>query len=169
MPIPRTLQMAMSGLQDVGGIRLHAVDRLAVPEPAWRGSTGCGVVAPNIIAAAEPSSCRASPICQEWLGEQVPEVKSVTAHGARPRSNPDEHSTDGNCDTVSVDHHRRERASTDPSANTLIVYSSDHGLAQLYQLRGRIGPLRPRAYAYLTMPAGASRGLFDKRLQVLAA
>ena len=41
-----------------------------------------------------------------------------------------------------------------PSANTLIVYRSDRfGLAQLYQLRGRVGRAKTRAYAYLTMPA----------------
>src|SRR3982750_3813769 len=57
-----------------------------------------------------------------------------------------------------------------PSANTLIVYRSDRfGLAQLYQLRGRVGRSKNRAYAYLTMPS--DRSITDaaaKRLQVLA-
>jgi transcription-repair coupling factor (superfamily II helicase) len=57
-----------------------------------------------------------------------------------------------------------------PSANTLIVYRSDRfGLAQLYQLRGRVGRAKTRAYAYLTMPATRSiTEAAHKRLQVLA-
>jgi transcription-repair coupling factor (superfamily II helicase) len=57
-----------------------------------------------------------------------------------------------------------------PSANTLIVYRSDRfGLAQLYQLRGRVGRSKTRAYAYLTMPADRSiTEAAQKRLQVLA-
>ena len=57
-----------------------------------------------------------------------------------------------------------------PSANTLIIYRSDRfGLAQLYQLRGRVGRAKTRAYAYLTMPADRSiTEAAQKRLQVLA-
>jgi transcription-repair coupling factor (superfamily II helicase) len=57
-----------------------------------------------------------------------------------------------------------------PSANTLIVYRSDRfGLAQLYQLRGRVGRSKTRAYAYLTMPADRSiTEAAQKRLEVLA-
>jgi transcription-repair coupling factor (superfamily II helicase) len=57
-----------------------------------------------------------------------------------------------------------------PSANTLIVYRSDRfGLAQLYQLRGRVGRAKTRAYAYLTMPADRSiTEAAQKRLHVLA-
>jgi transcription-repair coupling factor (superfamily II helicase) len=57
-----------------------------------------------------------------------------------------------------------------PSANTLIVYRSDRfGLAQLYQLRGRVGRSKSRAYAYLTMPANRSiTEAAQKRLQVLS-
>ena len=57
-----------------------------------------------------------------------------------------------------------------PSANTLIVHRADRfGLAQLYQLRGRVGRAKTRAYAYLTMPADRSiTDAAEKRLQVLA-
>ena len=57
-----------------------------------------------------------------------------------------------------------------PSANTLIVHRADRfGLAQLYQLRGRVGRSKARAYAYLTMPADRSiTEAAQKRLQVLA-
>ena len=57
-----------------------------------------------------------------------------------------------------------------PSANTLIVHRSDRfGLAQLYQLRGRVGRSKTRAYAYLTLPADRSiTEAAQKRLQVLA-
>ena len=57
-----------------------------------------------------------------------------------------------------------------PSANTLIVHRADRfGLAQLYQLRGRVGRAKTRAYAYLTTPATRTvTEAADKRLQVLA-
>ena len=57
-----------------------------------------------------------------------------------------------------------------PSANTLVVYRADRfGLAQLYQLRGRVGRSKSRAYAYLTMPADrAITETAQKRLQVLS-
>ncbi len=57
-----------------------------------------------------------------------------------------------------------------PTANTLIVHRSDRfGLAQLYQLRGRVGRAKTRAYAYLTMPATRTiTEAAQKRLQVLA-
>ena len=57
-----------------------------------------------------------------------------------------------------------------PSANTLIVHRADRfGLAQLYQLRGRVGRAKTRAYAYFTTPATRTvTEAADKRLQVLA-
>ena len=177
-PIPRTLQMAMSGLRDLSVIQTPPVDRLAVrtyvsPWDAvvvreallrehFRGGQSFFVV-PRIADL---------PDIEEWLREQVPEVKFVTAHGQMSAGQVEERMSafydrkyDVLLSTTIV-----ESGLDIPSANTLIVYRSDRfGLAQLYQLRGRVGRSKTRAYAYLTMPADRSitEGA-QKRLQVLA-
>ncbi len=177
-PIPRTLQMAMSGLRELSVIQTPPVDRLAVrtyvtPWDAvvireallrehYRGGQSFFVV-PRIADL---------PDMEEWLREEVPEVKAVTAHGQMSASEVEERMSafydrkyDVLLSTTIV-----ESGLDIPSANTLVVHRADRfGLAQLYQLRGRVGRSKARAYAYLTtapdrqMTEGA-----EKRLQVLA-
>jgi transcription-repair coupling factor (superfamily II helicase) len=112
------------------------------------------------------------PNIEEWLREQVPEVKFITAHGQMSAGQVEERMSafydrkyDVLLSTTIV-----ESGLDIPTANTLIVYRSDRlGLAQLYQLRGRVGRSKTRAYAYLTMPATRSiTEAAQKRLQVLA-
>ena len=177
-PIPRTLQMAMSGLRDLSVIQTPPVDRLAIRtyvapwDPVvvreallrehFRGGQSFFVV-PRIADL---------PAIEEWLQEQVPEVKAVTAHGQMSAGQVEERMSafydrkyDVLLSTTIV-----ESGLDIPTANTLIVHRSDRfGLAQLYQLRGRVGRAKVRAYAYLTMPA--DRSITEgaaKRLQVLA-
>jgi transcription-repair coupling factor (superfamily II helicase) len=177
-PIPRTLQMAMSGLRDLSVIQTPPVDRLAVRtyvtpfdgvvlreallREHFRGGQSFFVV-PRVADL---------PQIEEWLSEQVPEVKAVTAHGQMSATQVEERMSafydrkyDVLLSTTIV-----ESGLDIPSANTLIVYRSDRfGLAQLYQLRGRVGRAKTRAYAYLTMPADRSiTEAAQKRLQVLA-
>ena len=177
-PIPRTLQMAMSGLRDLSVIQTPPVDRLAVRtyvtpfdgvvlreallREHHRGGQSFFVV-PRIADLADT---------EEWLREQVPEVKFVTAHGQMSPSQVEERMSafyDQKYDVL-VSTTIVESGLDIPSANTLIVYRSDRfGLAQLYQLRGRVGRAKTRAYAYLTMPATRSiTEAAHKRLQVLA-
>ena len=161
-PIPRTLQMAMSGLRDLSVIQTPPVDRLAIRtyvtpfdgvvlreallREHFRGGQSFFVV-PRVADL---------PQIEEWLAEQVPEVKVVTAHGQMSATQVEERMSafydrkyDVLLSTTIV-----ESGLDIPSANTLIVYRSDRfGLAQLYQLRGRVGRAKTRAYAYLTMPA----------------
>jgi transcription-repair coupling factor (superfamily II helicase) len=177
-PIPRTLQMAMSGLRELSVIQTPPIDRLAVrtyvtPWDAvvlreallrehYRGGQSFFVV-PRIADL---------PNMEEWLREQVPEVKFVTAHGQMSAGQVEERMSafydrkyDVLLSTTIV-----ESGLDIPSANTLIVHRADRfGLAQLYQLRGRVGRSKTRAYAYLTMAADRSitEGA-QKRLQVLA-
>ena len=177
-PIPRTLQMAMSGLRELSVIQTPPVDRLAVrtyvtPWDAvvmreallrehYRGGQSF-LVAPRIADL---------PDLEKWLGEEVPEVKAVTAHGQMSPTEVEERMSafydkkyDVLLSTTIV-----ESGLDIPSANTLIVHRADRfGLAQLYQLRGRVGRSKTRAYAYLTTPPNQSltEGA-DKRLQVLA-
>ena len=177
-PIPRTLQMAMSGLRELSVIQTPPVDRLAVRtyvtpfdgvvlreallREHFRGGQSLFVV-PRVADL---------PNIEEWLREQVPEVKFITAHGQMSATEVEERMSafydrkyDVLLSTTIV-----ESGLDIPSANTLIVYRSDRfGLAQLYQLRGRVGRSKARAYAYLTMPADRSiTEAAQKRLQVLS-
>lgn len=177
-PIPRTLQMAMSGLRELSVIQTPPIDRLAVRtyvtpfdgvvlreallREHYRGGQSFFVV-PRIADLAD---------MEEWLREQVPEVKFVTAHGQMSPTQVEERMSafydrkyDVLLSTTIV-----ESGLDIPTANTLIVYRSDRfGLAQLYQLRGRVGRSKTRAYAYLTMPATRTiTEAAQKRLQVLA-
>ena len=177
-PIPRTLQMAMSGLRELSVIQTPPVDRLAVRtyvihwdavvmreallREHYRGGQSF-LVAPRIADL---------PDLEKWIAEEVPEVKAVTAHGQMSASEVEERMSafydrkyDVLLSTTIV-----ESGLDIPSANTLIVHRADRfGLAQLYQLRGRVGRSKTRAYAYLTTPSDRSltEGA-DKRLQVLA-
>ena len=109
---------------------------------------------------------------EDWLREEVPEVKAITAHGQMSPTEVEERMSafydrkyDVLLSTTIV-----ESGLDIPSANTLIVHRADRfGLAQLYQLRGRVGRSKTRAYAYLTTPADRQvTETADKRLQVLA-
>ena len=176
-PIPRTLQMAMSGLRELSVIQTPPVDRLAVRtyvapwDPVvvreallrehYRGGQSF-LVAPRVADL---------PDLEQWLREEVPEVKAVTAHGQLNASQVEERMSafydrkyDVLLSTTIV-----ESGLDIPSANTLVVYRADRfGLAQLYQLRGRVGRSKTRAYAYLTtQPSRIVSEGADKRLQVL--
>jgi transcription-repair coupling factor (superfamily II helicase) len=176
-PIPRTLQMAMSGLRELSVIQTPPVDRLAVRtyvtpwdgvvlreallREHFRGGQSFFVV-PRVADL---------PDMEEWLRSQVPEVKFVTAHGQLSATEVEQRMSafydrkyDVLLSTTIV-----ESGLDIPTANTLIVYRSDRfGLAQLYQLRGRVGLSKTRAYAYLTIPADRSiTEAAEKRLQVL--
>jgi transcription-repair coupling factor (superfamily II helicase) len=176
-PIPRTLQMAMSGLRELSTIQTPPVDRLAVRTYVmeWddmvmreallrehhRGGQSF-IVVPRIADMPE---------VEEWLHKTVPEVKFVSAHGQMAPSEVEEHMSafyerkyDVLLSTTIV-----ESGLDIPSANTIIIHRADRfGLAQLYQLRGRVGRSKLRAYAYLTTPADTQlSAVAEKRLKVL--
>ncbi|HVF36784.1 MAG TPA: transcription-repair coupling factor, partial [Sphingomicrobium sp.] len=177
-PIPRTLQMAMSGLRELSVIQTPPVDRLAVRtyvapwdgvvvreallREHYRGGQSF-MVAPRIADL---------PDLEDWLREQVPEVKAVTAHGQMSPTEVEERMSafyDRKYDLL-LSTSIVESGLDIPSANTLVIHRADRfGLAQLYQLRGRVGRSKTRAYAYLTTrPEGSLTEGADKRLQVLA-
>jgi transcription-repair coupling factor (superfamily II helicase) len=176
-PIPRTLQMAMSGLRELSTIQTPPVDRLAVRTYVmeWddmvmreallrehhRGGQSF-IVVPRIADMPE---------VEEWLRKTVPEVKPVSAHGQMSPSEVEERMSafyekkyDVLLSTTIV-----ESGLDIPSANTIIIHRADRfGLAQLYQLRGRVGRSKLRAYAYLTTPADQQLSeVAEKRLKVL--
>ena len=177
-PIPRTLQMAMSGLRELSVIQTPPVDRLAVRtyvipwDPVvvreallrehYRGGQSFFVV-PRIADL---------PDIEEFLTKEVPEVKAVTAHGQMSPTEVE--------DRMSAFYDRKydvllsttivESGLDIPSANTMIIHRADRfGLAQLYQLRGRVGRAKIRAYAYFT--TATNRSMTEgatKRLKVLS-
>ncbi|WP_435203868.1 transcription-repair coupling factor [Qipengyuania sp. 902] len=176
-PIPRTLQMAMTGLRELSTIQTPPVDRLAVRTYVmeWddmvmreallrehhRGGQSF-IVVPRISDMEQVS---------DWLHENVPEVKFVAAHGQMNAGEIEERMSafyEGKYDvllaTTIV-----ESGLDLPSANTIIIHRADiFGLAQLYQLRGRVGRSKLRAYAYLTYAADTQLSeVAEKRLKVL--
>ena len=176
-PIPRTLQMAMSGLRELSVIKTPPVDRLAVRtyvmpwDPVvlreallrehYRGGQSF-FVTPRIADL---------PDIEEFLRKQVPEVKYVVAHGQMAAGEVEERMSafyDRKYDVL-VSTTIVESGLDIPSANTLIVHRADRfGLAQLYQLRGRVGRSKTRAYAYLTTPADRlMTDTAEKRLKIL--
>jgi len=176
-PIPRTLQMALTGVRDLSLIATPPVDRLAVRtyvapfdavslrEALLREKYRTGqsfVIVPRISDIAEIAS---------FLEEQVPEVKFVTAHGQMAGGDLETRMNafyDGSYDVL-LSTSIIESGLDVPSANTIIIHRADRfGLAQLYQMRGRVGRSKARAYAYLTYdePLGLSDNA-EKRLKVM--
>jgi transcription-repair coupling factor (superfamily II helicase) len=160
-PIPRTLQMALTGVRDLSLITTPPVDRLAVRsfvmpfDPVviresimrelHRGGR-CFIVTPRIKYIAD----------LKWqLAELVPEAKLAVAHGQMPPSELDEVMNDfydGKYDIL-LSTAIIESGLDIPTANTMIIHNAHlFGLAQLYQMRGRVGRGKIRAYAYFLLP-----------------
>ena len=176
-PIPRTLQLALSGVRDLSLITTPPIDRLAVrtfvtPFDAltvreallrehYRGGQSF-YVCPRIADIAD---------AMEFLKHTVPEVKTAIGHGQMPPTALEDAMTafyEGRIDVL-VSTNIVESGLDIPTANTLVVHRADlFGLSQLYQLRGRIGRSKQRAYAYLTTPADRKvTDTAERRLQVL--
>ncbi|WP_395671554.1 transcription-repair coupling factor [Phenylobacterium sp.] len=176
-PIPRTLQMSLSGIREMSIIATPPVDRLAVRtyitpwDPVvireallrekYRGGQAY-YVAPRISDLPE---------LERFLREQVPEVKFVVGHGQMAPTQLEEVMSafyDGQYDVL-LSTTIVESGLDIPTANTMVIHRADmFGLAQLYQLRGRVGRSKARAYAYLTTPAQKQITLSaEKRLKVL--
>ncbi|WEJ60363.1 transcription-repair coupling factor [Devosia sp. FJ2-5-3] len=176
-PIPRTLQLALTGVRDLSLLATPPVDRLAIRtfispfdplsireallREKYRGGQSFYVV-PRI---------KDQPDIAEFLRTQVPEVSYVIANGQMPPGELDDIMNafyDGKFDvllaTTIV-----ESGLDIPNANTLIVHRADNfGLAQLYQIRGRIGRAKQRAYALFTVPADKKlTDTAERRLGVL--
>lgn len=176
-PIPRTLQLSMAGIRDLSIIATPPIDRLAVrtyvtPFDAvtvreallrerYRGGQSY-YIAPRISDLEDIS---------RFLREQAPEVSFVVAHGQMAGGQLEEVMTafyEGRYDVL-VSTSIVESGIDIPAANTMIIHRADmFGLAPLYQLRGRVGRSKARAYAYLTTPANRKlTPAADKRLKVM--
>ncbi len=178
-PIPRTLQLSLSGVRDLSIIGTPPIDRLAIRtyvsefdtitireallREHYRGGQSF-IVVPRIADMPE---------MEAFLRDQVPEVSFVTATGQMAAGELDDRMNafyDGKYDvllaTTIV-----ESGLDIPTANTMIVWRADmFGLSQLYQIRGRVGRSKTRAYAYLTTkPRQKLTDTAQKRLRVLGS
>ncbi|MCX7371573.1 MAG: helicase-related protein, partial [Alphaproteobacteria bacterium] len=176
-PIPRTLQLALSGVREMSVIATPPVDRLAVRTfiMAWDavvlreavqrerfrgGQIFC--VVPRIEDMAK---------MRERLAEIAPEARIVEAHGRLSATDLERVMTefgDAKHDIL-LSTNIVESGLDMPAVNTLIIHRADmFGLAQLYQLRGRVGRGKQRGYAYLTWPAAQKLAASaQKRLEVM--
>ncbi|HWV96410.1 MAG TPA: transcription-repair coupling factor, partial [Xanthobacteraceae bacterium] len=176
-PIPRTLQLALTGVRDLSIIASPPVDRLAVRtfvaphdplmireallRERYRGGQAF-YVCPRIDDLAE---------VKDFLDKHVPEMKVAVAHGQMPPTVIEDIMSafyDGKYDIL-LSTTIVESGLDIPSANTLIVHRADmFGLAQLYQLRGRVGRSKLRAYALFTLPSEHKiTAQAERRLKVL--
>ncbi|MFK5997682.1 MAG: transcription-repair coupling factor [Rhodobacterales bacterium] len=178
-PIPRTLQMSLSGVRELSIIGTPPVDRLAIRtyvsefdsvtireallREHYRGGQSFYVV-PRI---------KDLPDVEQFLKDQMPELTYVVANGQMAAGDLDDRMNafyDGKYDvllaTTIV-----ESGLDIPTANTMIIHRADmFGLSQLYQIRGRVGRSKTRAYAYLTTkPRQRLTKAAEKRLRVLGS
>jgi transcription-repair coupling factor (superfamily II helicase) len=178
-PIPRTLNMAMAGLRDLSIIATPPAHRLAVQTfvVPWDDA--------QLREAFQRELSRGGQVyflhndvesilrMQKQLQELVPEARIGVAHGQMPERE---------LERVMLDFHKQrfnvllsttiiESGIDIPNANTIIIHRADRfGLAQLHQLRGRVGRSHHRAYAYLVVPDQRSiTADAKKRLDAIAA
>jgi transcription-repair coupling factor (superfamily II helicase) len=176
-PIPRTLQLALTGVRELSIIASPPIDRLAVRTSVspfdplivreallrerYRGGQSF-YVCPRIENLAE---------AKDFLDKNVPEARVAVAHGQMPPTVLEDVMSafyDGKYDVL-LSTTIIESGLDIPTANTLIVHRADmFGLAQLYQLRGRVGRSKTRAYALFTLPVGRKlTAQAERRLKVL--
>ena len=176
-PIPRTLQLSLAGIRELSVIATPPVDRLAVKtyvmpfdsvvikeailREHFRGGQTFFVV-PRISDMPEVA---------ETLKTILPDIKFVEAHGQMAPSQLEKIMTDFSDKKYDILLATSiiESGLDMSSVNTIIVYRADlFGLAALYQLRGRVGRGKIKAYAYLTTPEGQSLSeTAHKRLEVI--
>jgi len=176
-PIPRTLQLAMSGVRSMSLIATPPVDRLAVRTFVMPFDP---VIVKEAILRERHRGGQVFYICPRIedldkvaaeIHHIVPDIRMAMAHGRMPARRLEDTMTafyEGKYDLL-LSTSIIESGLDVPTANTLIVHRADmFGLAQLYQLRGRVGRSKTRAYAYYTVRSERLlKGAAEKRLHVI--
>lgn len=160
-PIPRTLNMAMAGIRDISLIATPPAKRLSVKTFWQQKSTGLirEAILREILRGGQVyylhNDVKTMELCKGELTKIVPEARVEMAHGQMPERMLEKIMSD-------FYHHRFnvlvcstiiETGIDIPTANTIIIERADaFGLAQLHQLRGRVGRSHHQAYAYLLSP-----------------
>ncbi|MQS41077.1 transcription-repair coupling factor [Xanthomonas translucens pv. translucens] len=178
-PIPRTLNMAMAGLRDLSIIATAPPNRLAVQTfvTAWDNALLREAFQRELARGGQlyflHNDVESIGRMQRELSELVPEARIGIAHGQMPERE---------LERVMLDFQKQrfnvllsttiiESGIDIPNANTIVINRADRfGLAQLHQLRGRVGRSHHRAYAYLLVPDRRSiTGDAQKRLDAIAS
>ncbi|WP_269790479.1 transcription-repair coupling factor [Stenotrophomonas sp. Iso1] len=179
-PIPRTLNMAMAGLRDLSIIATPPPNRLAVKTfiTAWDNAQLREAFQRELSRGGQlyflHNDVESMGRMQRELSELVPEARIGVAHGQMPERE---------LEKVMLDFQKQrfnvllastiiESGIDIPNANTIIINRADKfGLAQLHQLRGRVGRSHHRAYAYLVVPPDKRSISADahKRLEAIAS
>ncbi|MDX1576856.1 MAG: transcription-repair coupling factor [Gemmatimonadota bacterium] len=174
-PIPRTLHLALGGIRDLSLIRTPPRNRMPIITHVLRWNDGIledallreldrggqTFVVHDRVETIGPVAAR--------IGDLVPEARVDIAHGQMPERELEDvmHAFIGGELDVLVCTSIIENGLDVPSANTMIVHRAHNfGLAQLYQLRGRVGRSHRRAYCYLLVPEDVTREAAE-RLRVL--
>lgn len=178
-PIPRTLELSLTGVKQLSIIATPPVDRLAartfvmpfdrvmIKEAIYREKFRGGqtfFVCPRVSDIPE---------MEKILHDLVPDIKVAVAHGQMPAKQLEEivgDFADGKYDIL-LSTTIIESGIDMPKVNTMVIYRADmFGLAQLYQLRGRIGRSKVRGYCYYTVPPKKKlNAVAEKRLSILQA
>jgi len=176
-PLPRTLQLALTGVREMSLIATPPVDRLAVRTFVMPFDP---VVVREAIIRERFRGGQTFYVCpriqdqaylKKKLKELVPEAAVAVVNGQMPASDLEDIISefyDGKYDVL-LSTNIIESGLDLPSVNTILIHRADmFGLAQLYQLRGRVGRSKTRAYAYLTLPPGKKlTPTAEKRLTVM--
>jgi transcription-repair coupling factor (superfamily II helicase) len=176
-PIPRTLYMSLSGVRDLSVIETAPLDRLPVETHIRRFDRA--VIADAITRELARGGqvffvhnrIQSLPSMARFIQTMVPEARVLMAHGQMPERELEAVMVKfmtGQADIL-VSTAIVESGLDIPASNTIIINRADRfGLAQLYQLRGRVGRERQQAYAYLLIPAdGRVDEQAQRRLRVL--
>jgi len=176
-PIPRTLNMAMSGIRDMSTIEEAPMDRHPVQTYVMEHDWGV------LTEAIRRELRRGGQVfylhnrvesidsCAHRISQMVPEARVATAHGKMSEEQLSEmwrqlldHEVDILVCTTII-----ETGVDVPNCNTLIIESADNmGLSQLYQIRGRVGRSTRRAFAYFTFfPGKELTDIASKRLSAI--
>ncbi len=161
-PIPRTLHMSLMGARDMSVIQTPPKDRLPIQTEvlAFEEERIAEAILREVDRGGQVyfvhNRVQSMPAMMDFLNRLVPEVRFGMGHGQMPERQLEkvmldffEHKYDVLVSTMIV-----ESGLDIPNVNTLIVNRADRlGLAQLYQLRGRVGRSNKRAYAYLFVPS----------------
>jgi transcription-repair coupling factor (superfamily II helicase) len=176
-PIPRTMQLAMTGVRELSLITTPPVDRMAVRTFI---SPFDGLVIRETLMREHYRGGQSFYVCprlsdlseiHDFLRENVPELKVAVAHGQMAAGELEDVMNafyDGQYDVL-LSTTIVESGLDVPTANTMIVHRADmFGLAQLYQLRGRVGRSKVRAFALFTLPVNkVLTQTAERRLKVL--
>lgn len=178
-PIPRTLQMSLTGVKQLSIIATPPIDRLAartfvmpfdkvmIKEAIYREKFRNGQI---FFVCPRVSDIFGM---EKELRELVPDIKILVAHGQMPVKQLEDvmnEFADGKADML-LSTTIIESGIDMPTVNTMIIHRSDmFGLAQLYQLKGRVGRAKLRGYCYFTVPKQKNlKPIAERRLTILQA